>query len=145
MPKILFVANQNVTSDDVAKVAAFADFVGKHCYDVFRGSDLRWQSERLASLVCQVAASLDPGDRPHFSTEATQAVLDFRNLVGGDCFDVFGGRGHKGKSMKLLRLSWDVDKILDQLVVYHLSPEEQEAADMEAAYELSMYEPEAAT
>ncbi|MCW1414170.1 hypothetical protein OLZ29_39020, partial [Rhizobium sp. 1AS13] len=66
-------------------------------------------------------------------------VLALRDLVSGMCFDTFGESGHMGKSMDLLGMARDVDEVLEKLVIYHLSPEELEAAETEWAHESRFY------
>ncbi|MCV9945024.1 MULTISPECIES: hypothetical protein [unclassified Rhizobium] len=135
MPTILYKNDQNISPDDVMKIAVYAEHVGRQCYDVFAEDGSRSRSEVLSRRAQAVSDSLDFGNEPYFPPETTKKVLDLHAMVSGMCFDRFGERGHMGKSMDLLGMAQDVDDVLDKLVSYHLSPEELKEAEADWAHE----------
>ncbi|MGO4117435.1 hypothetical protein ACCS70_26065 [Rhizobium ruizarguesonis] len=139
MPTILYRNDQDISPQDVMKIAVYAEHVGRQCYDVFETDGSRSRSESLSRRAQDVSDSLDFGDDPYFSPETMKKVLDLRNTVWGMCFDYFGERGHLGKSMDLLRMAQDVEDVLDKLVIRYLSPEELEEAEADWAHESQFY------
>jgi hypothetical protein len=135
MPTILFRHDQDVSPNDVMKIAVYAEYVSRQCYNVFEKDGSRSRSEALSRRARDVSDALDFGDKPYFSPETTRKVLEFRDAVWGICFDYFGERGHMGKSTDLLRMDLDVEDVLDKLVIYHLSPQEIEETEAEWAHE----------
>ncbi|ACS60036.1 hypothetical protein Rleg_7017 (plasmid) [Rhizobium leguminosarum bv. trifolii WSM1325] len=137
MPTIVYRNDQKISPRDVMRFAVYAEHVSRQCYDVFEEDGSRSRSEALSRRAQAVSDSLDFGDEPHFLAEVTKKVLALRDMVSGMCFDTFGERGHMGKSMDLLGMARDVDEVLEKLVIYHLSPEELEAAETEWAHDPS--------
>ncbi|NKM65299.1 hypothetical protein GFL58_30760 [Rhizobium leguminosarum bv. viciae] len=135
MPTILYRNDQNISPGDVMKIAVYADYVGRQCYDDFADDGSRSRSEGLSRRAQAVSDSLDFGNEPYLSPETTKKVLDLHNMVSGMCFDRFDERGHMGKTMDLLGMAQDVDDVLDKFVIYHLSPDELEEAEAEWAHE----------
>ncbi|MDR6667948.1 hypothetical protein [Rhizobium sp. 1399] len=141
MPTILFRHEPDVSSQDVMKVAVFAEYVGNQCFDVFGGDGSKSRSETLSLRAQEVSDALDFGDEPHFSHETIQKIIDLRSIVADMCFDKFGERGHMGKSMDLIRMDQEVDQVLDKLIVLQLSPEEAEEAEADWDHESQFYRP----
>ncbi|NEI65021.1 hypothetical protein [Rhizobium leguminosarum] len=139
MPTILYRNDQDVSPEDVMKIAAYAEHVGTQCYDVFADDGSRSRSETLSRWAQDVSDSLDFGDDPHFSPETTKKVLAIRDAVWGMCFDTFGERGHMGKSMDLLRMGQDGEDVLDKIIIVQLSQEEKEEAEADWAHESQFY------
>ncbi|WSH19079.1 hypothetical protein U8Q07_15050 [Rhizobium ruizarguesonis] len=141
MPTIIYRDNPDISLEDVSKIAAFADHVSKHCFDEFADEGSQFRSESLSGKAQGVSGALDFGADPHITPEIAKMIIALKDHVGGYCFDHFGERGQMGKTMGLLRMFQDVDGVLDKIVVYHLSPEEQEDADAEWAHEAGFFVP----
>ncbi|ASS56439.1 hypothetical protein [Rhizobium leguminosarum] len=139
MPTIIYRDDPNISLEDVSKIAAFADHVGKHCFDEFADDGSRRRSESLSGKVQAVSGALDFGADPHITPEAAKTIIALKDQAGGYCFDHFGERGHMGKTIGLLRMFQDVDDVLGKLVTRHLSPEEVEEAEAEWAHESQFY------
>ncbi|MDE8762591.1 hypothetical protein PZB21_25805 [Rhizobium sp. CBK13] len=139
MPTILYTNQPDVSSQDVMKVAVFAEYVGNHCYDVFDDDGSRSRSETLSRRAQEVSDALDFGDEPHFSRDAIQKIIDLRSVVADMCFDRFGKQGYMGKSIDLIHMNQDVADVLDKLIVVQLSPEEAEEAEADWGHESQFY------
>lgn len=135
MPTIQYRNQPDISSQDVMKVAVFAEYVGIHCYDVFDDDGLRSRSETLSFRAQEVSDALDFANEPRFSQDAVQKIIDLRSVVADMCFDRFGKRGFMGKSMDLIHMDQDVADVLDKIIVVQLSPEEAEEAEADWDHE----------
>lgn len=139
MPTIQSRNASGVSSQDVMKIAVYAEYVATQCFDIFKEDGSKSRSETLSVLAQAVSDYLDFGDEPRLSLETTQSIIDLRNAVLGMCFDKFGDRCHMGKSLDLIKMDQEVSDVLDKLIDVHLSAEEVEQAEADWAHESQFF------
>ncbi|MBB3411938.1 hypothetical protein FHT87_005905 [Rhizobium sp. BK316] len=141
MPTILYLNDPSILPDEIRAVATFVEHVGQKCFDEFSKGGEKARSDSLASKVRDVIDGLDFGADPVVPAKIAKRIVDLYQHVGGDCFDTFGDGGHMGKSVELLRLLAEVDAIIEKLVVYQMSAEEEELAQAIWADDAGLYVP----
>jgi hypothetical protein len=133
MPTIIYKQNPGLTPEDMAKVAVFANHVERNCFDDFPEAGSRNVSEGLSRKVRDVLDAFRDPRQPTPTEKAVDQLMALDSHVGQCCFDKFGDRGAMGKTIELLRMSDDIQEIIEKLVIIRLSEEELAACDDEFA------------